>query len=60
VQEQAWSVVRNLAEDEAGIDMIFQQLGTDVLLSQLSVALGSKDDDVLLQVCVGIYKSIVI
>jgi len=56
VQEQAWSVVRNLAEDEAGIDMVFQRLDTDVLFNHLTIALGSKDGDILLQVCVRICR----
>ena len=50
MQEQAWSVARNLAEDEAGIEMVFQELGPDNLLNQLMVALKSKNDDILLQV----------
>ena len=51
LQEQAWSVVRNLSEDDAGIDMVFRNIGADVLLNQLATSLGSKDEDVLLQVC---------
>jgi hypothetical protein len=50
LQEQAWSVVRNLSENEAGIDMVFRELGPEALLDQLAVALGSKDEDVVLQV----------
>lgn len=50
VQEQAFNVLRNLAENEPGIDMIFRELGAEVLLSHLTTSLGSSDEDVVLQV----------
>ncbi|KAJ7743916.1 armadillo-type protein [Mycena maculata] len=49
VQEQAFHLVRNLAENEAGVEMIFRELGADVLLRHLTDALGAEDDDVVLQ-----------
>ncbi|KAJ6562233.1 armadillo-type protein [Mycena capillaripes] len=49
VQEQAFHLVRNLAENEAGIEMIFRELGASVLLRHISVALSADDDDVVLQ-----------
>ncbi|KIP08711.1 hypothetical protein PHLGIDRAFT_103862 [Phlebiopsis gigantea 11061_1 CR5-6] len=48
-QEQAFHLFRNVADCEAGIDMMFEGLGTDVLLSALSKALESEHDDVLRQ-----------
>jgi hypothetical protein len=51
VQEQAFHLVRNLAENEAGIEMIFRELGASVLLRHLTGALSAEDDDVVLQVC---------
>lgn len=50
VQEQAFHLVRNLAENEAGIEMIFRELGASVLLRHISAALSADDDDVVLQV----------
>ncbi|KAF8209205.1 ARM repeat-containing protein [Mycena galopus ATCC 62051] len=49
VQEQAFHLVRNLAENEAGIEMIFRELGASVLLRHLTGALSAEDDDVVLQ-----------
>ncbi|KAJ7503801.1 ARM repeat-containing protein [Mycena galericulata] len=49
VQEQAFHLVRNLAENEAGIEMIFRELNPTVLLRHLTTALGAEDDDVVLQ-----------
>ncbi|KAJ6481550.1 ARM repeat-containing protein [Mycena vitilis] len=49
VQEQAFHLVRNLAENEAGIEMIFRELGAPVLLRHLTGALSAEDDDVVLQ-----------
>lgn len=62
LQEQAWSIVRNLAEDEEGIEMVFQEMKTDILLDTLANALNLPDTasrpidvvgatDVTLQVC---------
>ncbi|KAJ6523494.1 ARM repeat-containing protein [Mycena vulgaris] len=49
VQEQAFHLVRNLAENEAGIEMIFREMGAPVLLAHLTAALAEDDDDVVLQ-----------
>jgi hypothetical protein len=50
LQEQAWGVVRNLSENETGIDMVFTEFDSETLVSQLTVAIGSKNEDVLIQV----------
>jgi hypothetical protein len=50
VQEQAWNIVRNLAENEPGIDMVIQELGAETLFASLLTALGSSNEDVVLQV----------
>jgi hypothetical protein len=50
VQEQAFNVVRNLAENEDGIDMVFRELGAESLMAHLETALQSSDEDVILQV----------
>lgn len=50
MQEQALHLVRNLAENEAGIEMIFREMGDGILLQRLTEALGEDDDDVVLQV----------
>ncbi|KAK7042068.1 ARM repeat-containing protein [Favolaschia claudopus] len=49
VQEQAFHLVRNLAENEAGIEMIFRELGASELLRHLTAALAAEDGDVVLQ-----------
>ncbi len=51
IQEQAFNIVRNLAEDEEAIDMVFEGLGTHILLERLVKTLESRDEDVVLQVC---------
>jgi hypothetical protein len=50
VQEQALSVLKNLADDEPGINMVFQGIGSNILLDLLGRAVSSSDDDVVLQV----------
>lgn len=50
VREQAFAVIRNLAENEEGIDMIFRELGATMLLARITAGLGATDEDVLLQV----------
>jgi armadillo repeat-containing protein 8 len=50
VQEQALSVLKNLADDEPGINMVFQGMDPAILLDLLGRALSSSDDDVVLQV----------
>ncbi len=44
--------MRNLAEDEEAIDMVFEGLGTHILLERLVKTLESRDEDVVLQVCI--------
>ena len=51
IQEQAFWIVRNLAENESGIDLVFRELGADVLLSSLTTGLESPHEEVVLQVC---------
>lgn len=50
VLEQALNIVRNIGEDESGIDITFQELGSDLLLNRVTMSLGSSDDNVVLQV----------
>ncbi|KAJ7636791.1 ARM repeat-containing protein [Roridomyces roridus] len=49
IQEQALHLVRNLAENEQGVDMFFRELDAEMLLSTLTRALSAEDDDVVLQ-----------
>ncbi|KAJ8473697.1 hypothetical protein ONZ45_g16205 [Pleurotus djamor] len=42
-QEQAFNVLRNLAEDEAGIDLIFREMNKDVLLDTINDCMSSSD-----------------
>lgn len=49
IQEQAFNIVRNLSENEEGIDLCFSEIGIDILLDRLRAALESNDDDVTLQ-----------
>ena len=51
IQEQALFIVQNLAEDEPGINLVFQELGANVLLSSLTTALESPHEEVVLRVC---------
>ena len=48
VQEQAFNVLRNLAENED--EMVFRELGAEVLMKHLETALHSSEEDVVLQV----------
>ncbi|EKM55266.1 uncharacterized protein PHACADRAFT_255760 [Phanerochaete carnosa HHB-10118-sp] len=48
-QEHAFHVARNIADNEAGIEMVFEGLGPSVLLSTVSQGLDSEHDDVLRQ-----------
>lgn len=50
IQEQAFHVLRHIADDDEGIDMIFREMGADILLQSLSGALESENDDLLRQV----------
>ncbi|KAJ7747843.1 ARM repeat-containing protein [Mycena metata] len=49
VQEQAFHLVRNLAENEPGIEMIFRELGASAILRHITATLSAEDDDVVLQ-----------
>jgi armadillo repeat-containing protein 8 len=49
-QEEAFHLVRNLAGDEAGIDMVFEGLGATMLLNAISQGIDSENDGVLRQV----------
>lgn len=43
-------MVRNLAENESDIDMVFREIGDNVLLSSLVSGLESTNEDVVSQV----------
>lgn len=58
VQEQAFHLVRNLAENEPGIEMIFRELGASAILRHITAALSAEDDDVVLQVGLVFFVSI--
>jgi hypothetical protein len=45
IQEQALNIVRSLSENKAGIDLVFSDIGIDLLLDRLRAALESSDDD---------------
>ena len=49
-QEEAFHVVRNLADNEAGIEMVYEGLGASTLLNALSQGLESDSDGVMRQV----------
>lgn len=49
VQEQALNVVRNLAENEDGIEMVFREIGPAVLMRHIESAFHSPEEDVVLQ-----------
>jgi hypothetical protein len=51
LQEQAFHIVRHLADTEEDIDEIFKEFGEDKLLGFLAPALETDSTDVLLQVC---------
>jgi armadillo repeat-containing protein 8 len=50
IQEQAFNALKNIADKEDGIDMLFTELGGEVLLGTIATALKSENDDVLCQV----------
>lgn len=53
IQEQAFNVLRNIAEDEPGIELIFRELDAEMLLQSLTACMSSPDptmEDVILQV----------
>lgn len=41
IQEQAFSILRNLTEDEAGLDLVFRSTGDEFLINCLSTGLDS-------------------
>ncbi|KAG9226457.1 hypothetical protein CCMSSC00406_0003336 [Pleurotus cornucopiae] len=52
IQEQAFNVLRNIAEDEPGIELIFRELDAEMLLQSLTACMSSPDptmEDVILQ-----------
>jgi hypothetical protein len=50
IREQAFGIVRNFADSEEDIDVVFLELGSDRLLDIIASGLQSKNSDVLLQV----------
>lgn len=51
-REQAFHVVRNVADSQPGIEMVFEHLGSARLLGALSDALESPNDGVVRQVSI--------
>ncbi|PPQ75379.1 hypothetical protein CVT26_015511 [Gymnopilus dilepis] len=51
LQEQAFNTLRNIAEDEEGISLVFASLDTSLLLSKVLAGLHSRSEDVVLQAC---------
>ncbi|KAL9708624.1 hypothetical protein Ac2012v2_008173 [Leucoagaricus gongylophorus] len=49
VQEQVFSILRNVAESPEGIDMIFKNIPLETLLGHITSASASSSDDVILQ-----------
>ncbi|KAF8065401.1 armadillo-type protein [Lyophyllum atratum] len=49
VREQALNVVRNVAENEEGIELVMEGVGGDVLLDRMAGALRTPNEDVVLQ-----------
>ncbi|KAF8658905.1 hypothetical protein AX16_001949 [Volvariella volvacea WC 439] len=49
VKEQAFHVLRNLAEDEYGVELLFKEIGADDLLGLVTSAMESTDERVVLQ-----------
>ncbi|EGN95883.1 hypothetical protein SERLA73DRAFT_162574 [Serpula lacrymans var. lacrymans S7.3] len=49
IQEQATAIFRNLAENDSGVDLIFQEMEKDLLFHALLTGLDSPDEDVKLQ-----------
>jgi armadillo repeat-containing protein 8 len=50
IQEQAWNIVCNLAENEEGVELVMQEMGADVLFHSLLAGLGSSEENVVFQV----------
>ena len=52
LQEQAFHIVRHVADGVEDVELLFSELGgSDALLGFLSVAMESDSEDVVLQVC---------
>jgi len=47
IQEQAFWIAQNLAEDEESIELIFQEVGADILLRSITLALESPHEEVV-------------
>lgn len=50
VQEQAFHILRHVADREEDVELVFQLVGSDVLLDALSRALDADNEDVQCQV----------
>ena len=50
IQEQAFWIIRNLAENDFGIDLVFREFGGSALLGSLVAGLESPHEEVVLQV----------
>lgn len=50
VQEQAYNILRNVAETHEGIDLVFKNISIEVLTGHITNAITSSSDDVALQV----------
>ncbi|KAG2368491.1 armadillo-type protein [Suillus spraguei] len=46
IQEQAMSILRNLAEDEEGVDYVFESIDTEILANCITSGLESSNEDV--------------
>ncbi|TFL04249.1 armadillo-type protein [Pterulicium gracile] len=49
IQEQTLCIARNITENEPGIELLFQELGPEVVLARLTNALASTEEDVVQQ-----------
>ena len=58
VQEQALNVVRNLTENEEGIELVYAKMGPWVLLERVLGCMSSSNEDVVLQVCLILFSSL--
>lgn len=50
IQEQAFHMVRHIADAEEGAELVFEGLGDQALLGSISHALDSDNEDVVRQV----------
>ncbi|KAG6901049.1 hypothetical protein C0995_001448, partial [Termitomyces sp. Mi166 len=49
IREQAFNVLRNVTESEDGVELVYREVGEDVLLDHVANALKSANDDEVLQ-----------